>query len=120
VQYARRVGMREDRIARNEALYRELNERIRQVEEHLSARGVADQPELGEYFCECGFDACMEKIHLTAEEYETVRSRPTRFAILPAHLIPDAERVLEQNSRYAMIEKLGEERELVVELDPRT
>jgi hypothetical protein len=114
------VGLREDRVARNEALYRELNERIREIEEDLSARGVADEPELGEYFCECGFDACMEKIRVTPQEYEAVRSSPVQFAIKPEHLVPDVERVLQQNSRFALIEKLEPERELVAELDPRS
>jgi hypothetical protein len=114
------MGLREDRIARNEALYRELNERVRKVEEDLSARGITDQPELGEYFCECGFDVCMEKLRLTTHEYEKVRSSPVRFVIVPEHLLPEVERVLEQNERFAMIEKLEPERELVVELDPRT
>jgi hypothetical protein len=111
--------VREDRIVRNEALYRELNERVSEVEEDLSARGVVEAAEVGEYFCECGLNDCMEKIRLTRTEYEAVRASPFRFAIQPEHLIADVERVVSQNERFTVIEKLEGERELVLENDPR-
>ncbi len=114
------MDRREQRIARNEALYREVNERIRQVEESLTARGIAEPPGPGEYFCECGLEDCMEKILLTPEEYEAVRATPIRFAITPEHLIADVEKVVEQNDRFTVVEKHEGERELVVERDPRS
>ena len=112
--------MREDRIVRNEALYRELNERVNEVEEDLSARGVVEAEEVGEYFCECGLDDCTEKIRMTREEYEAVRASPIRFAIKPEHLVADVERVISQNERFAVIEKRVGDRELVLERDPRS
>ena len=111
--------MREDRIVRNEALYRELNERINEIGEDLSTRGVVEPVEVDEYFCECGLDNCLEKIRLTQAEYEGVRASPIRFAIKPEHLIADVERIVEQNDRFAVIEKLVGERELVLDRDPR-
>jgi hypothetical protein len=111
--------VREDRIVRNEALYRELNERVRQVEEDLDAHGVVEPPTFGEYFCECGLENCFEKILLTSDEYEAVRASALRFAIVPEHLVPDVERVVAQNARFMTIEKLEGERELVLEHDPR-
>jgi thermostable 8-oxoguanine DNA glycosylase len=112
--------VREDRIARNEVLYRELNERVNALAEDLSARGVIEpEEEVGEYFCECGRDDCTEKIRMTRAEYEAVRASPLRFAIKPEHLIAEVERVVSQNERFAVIEKLVGERELVLENNAR-
>ena len=56
--------MREDRIIRNEALYRELNERVREIEDDMSMRGLVEAHPYSEYFCECGLEGCMDKIKL--------------------------------------------------------
>jgi hypothetical protein len=112
--------VREDRIARNEVLYRELNERVHVVEEELSAEGVVEQEQLGEYFCECGLDDCTEKILMTQTEYETLRSSPFRFAVVPEHLVADVERVVDQNERFTTVEKLERERVIALEHDPRS
>jgi hypothetical protein len=111
--------VREDRIIRNEALFRELNERVREIEETLEARGVAEPTDYGEYFCECGMERCIEKIRLTHEEYERVRSSPLQFAIVPGHEIVAVERVVQTTDRFAMVEKFEGERELVLS-DPRS
>lgn len=110
--------MREDRIIRNEALFRELNERVREIEETLTANGVAEPTDFGECFCECGLDDCTAKIRLTTQEYERVRSNPLHFAIVPGHEIAGVERVIATNDRFFTVEKLRGERELVLS-DPR-
>ena len=111
--------MREDRIIRNEALYRELNERVREMEEDMSLRGLVEPEPYSEYFCECGLEDCMDKIRLSREEYEEARSDSKRFVILPDHLIADVERVVHRvDDRYAIVEKLEGERELALS-DPR-
>src|SRR3712207_8456536 len=89
---------REERITRNEVLHREVNERIREVERSLTARGVVEARELDEYFCECGLDQCVEKIHMTNAEYEEDRSSAIRFAVLADHVVPDVERSEEHTS----------------------
>ena len=111
--------MREERIIRNEALYRELNERVREIEDDMLTRGVVEAEQYSEYFCECGLETCMDKIRLTPEEYEQARSDSRRFVILPDHLIADVERVVHRDDgRYAIVEKLKGERELALS-DPR-
>ncbi len=111
--------MREERIIRNEALYRDLNERVREIEEDMSMRGLVEPEPYGEYFCECGLDDCMEKIRLSRQEYEQARADSRRFVILPDHLIADVERVVHrEDDRYAIVEKLEGERELTLS-DPR-
>ena len=114
------MGIREERIARNEVLHREVNERMRQIEAGLSSRGVVEPRELDEYFCECGIDDCMEKIHLSADEYEGVRSNPVRFAVLPEHVIGDVERVVADHGRFVSVEKLPHEQTIARQNDPRS
>jgi ABC-type sugar transport system ATPase subunit len=111
--------VREDRIVRNEALHRELNERVNTLAEDLNTRGVVESEEVGEYFCECGLDDCMEKIAMNRAEYEAVRASPIRFAVKPEHLMANVERLVSQNDRFAVVEKLVGEREPVLEHNPR-
>ena len=114
------MSSREDRIARNEVLHREVNERMRQIEAGLSARGVVEPRELDEYFCECGIEDCMEKVHLSEEEYEDVRASPIRFAVLREHVIPDVERVVADHDRFVAVEKLAGEQAIARHTDPRS
>jgi len=110
--------MRQERVIRNEALFRELNERVREIEETLTARGVVDPVEFSEYFCECGLEDCIEKIRLTDDEYERVRANPLHFAIRPGHQVAEVENVISRTERFAVVEKFEGKRELVL-ADPR-
>ena len=105
------MDARAERIGKNEALFREVNERIKEI---TAYDGDA------EFLCECGDDACTRPIRLTIEEYEQVRANPTHFAIVPGHEVLDVERVVAQNERYAVVEKLhGEASRLASQTDPR-
>jgi hypothetical protein len=84
------VGAREERVARNETLFREVNERIKQVS-------------------------------LTLAEYEAVRSDGTHFAVVTGHILPDVERVIASNRRYAVVAKTDPDAVRIVEAeDPRS
>src|SRR6059058_5280591 len=72
-----------ERIARNEAAYREVNEAIRAGR----ADQAADAPR--PFVCECGRLGCNELVELTLGEYEAVRANPRRFLMLPGHEIPE-------------------------------
>ena len=55
------VGEREKRLARNEALYRDVNERVSEVAEQFET-----EPEMPiGFICECGAADCTEPIALT-------------------------------------------------------
>jgi hypothetical protein len=105
------VSSREERIGKNEALFREVNERIREITTH-----DAD----AEFLCECGDQGCVQAIRMTIGEYEGLRADPTHFAIVPGHEIPDVEQVIIANERFAVVEKLvGEATKVAIETDPR-
>jgi hypothetical protein len=108
------VGAREERVARNETLFREVNERIKQVNVTLATAEATD------FLCECGDESCTLPISLTLAEYEAVRAEATHFAVVPGHVVPDIERVVAQNDRYLVVEKTDPDAARIVEAeDPR-
>jgi hypothetical protein len=106
---------RDERRARNEALFREVNERI----EELSSDESEQEASL-EVVCECGRNDCTELLEVTRAQYEAVRSDPRRFLVLPGHEHTDTARVVERNSGFSVIEKLERAAEIAVEHDPRS
>ena len=104
---------RQERVARNEAMFREANERTKAWEErHLES-------EVEFYFCECADPDCREKVQLREADYERIRSDSRRFVILPGHELPDLETVIERNEGWAIVEKAPEVTPTVEALDPR-
>jgi hypothetical protein len=101
-------------MARNEALFREVNERIEDVQAGFSAEERVD------FLCECGSDDCTQPISLTLAEYEQIRQNPEHFVVVPGHDVVDVERVVEQTDHYAVVEKLpGAPAKIALERDPR-
>jgi hypothetical protein len=103
----------ERRVARNEAVFREINEREKEINNN----------ELWLTFvCECANETCEEQIELTPEEYERVRQTPTQFLVKPGadHLVTGVERVVEKHQRYWVVEKEGEAATTTAQLDPRS
>jgi hypothetical protein len=112
------VGAREERLGANEALFREVNERVAEVAGHF-VEADADQSRF-DFSCECGSRDCVEQIALSLSEYETVRAVATRFVVIPGHELPDIERVVERHPRHLVVEKLDPDAEEVArETDPR-
>ena len=107
---------RERRIGLNEAVFREVNERIRAVGKTFAV--VDEQLDL---ICECGMADCAERIQIPAAEYEQLRAKPTHFAIVPGHEIDDVETLVERCKGYDVVEKkAGAAAELARDTDPRS
>jgi hypothetical protein len=106
---------RAERAARNEALFREVNERL----DELAATFQAVS-EKAIFVCECADGTCIEKIEMSLDEYEAVRSRPEQFAVLPAHVYPDVERIEQETKRYVVVAKIGEAAAIAEAADPRS
>jgi hypothetical protein len=83
----------------NEALFREVNERIDQLQTDLGS------PETFEIVCECGESSCTERFAITSGNYRTLREDVHRFAVVPGHERPDIERTVEQRESYFVVEK---------------
>jgi hypothetical protein len=102
--------------ARNQSLFREVNEQIERVSR---TSGLT----FHEFSCECADESCTESIPLTIQEYEHIRRIPTHFAVKPGHVYSDLERVVEtdgEGTRFVVVEKFGQAGLTAVELDPRS
>ena len=80
----------QERLARNEAFFRQVNERINDVADGFQGEDGYD------FFCECADPQCTARITLTAADYEWVRAKPTRFVLARGHTAPEIEQVVEQ------------------------
>jgi hypothetical protein len=107
---------RQERAARNQNLFREVNERVEEVAQRFD-------PTFTSFACECADTKCMEQVSLTFEEYERVRRSPNHFIVKAGHVLPDVERVVghagADGTRYEVVEKFGKSGEIARELDPR-
>ena len=103
-----------DRVARNEATSREINEGLERAHE-----GAPSDRYL-RMVCECGRATCDRVIAITTPEYERVRSDPRWFAVLREHVVPDAEVVVEEQERFVVVVKReGTPAEIAERRDPR-
>ena len=87
---------REERLAANEARFREINEGAQPQRE---SRGE------GRFVCECADRSCMVWIEVPAEAYAEVRRHPRHFIVAAGHEIPDVETVIERAEGYLVVEK---------------
>jgi hypothetical protein len=102
----------EKRLAMNEALFRDVNERIREISDSF---GQPD--ETYDFLCECSDPECRERVVLTRAEYEDVRSEPTRFVVAKGHAMPEIESVVEQAHDHVIVEKEGVAADVAIHLD---
>jgi hypothetical protein len=105
---------RAEKAARNQGLFREVNERLREMAEAFSElTGAAS------FTCECADITCVEQMSLSLDEYEAVRAHANHFVVLPGHVYADVERVVSENGGFVIVEKLGEAAAIAVSHDPR-
>jgi hypothetical protein len=103
------------RIGLNEAVFREVNERIEDLaDEYQLENGPLN------IVCECGDPKCVQQIQLTRSDYERVRSDPTHFAVFPGHEVADVEDVVEKGKGYDVVRKKeGSPARIAEKTDPR-
>jgi hypothetical protein len=108
------VNHHEQRIARTESLFRDVNERIAESAGRFFS-------ETAEFVCECSDQECTDRVVATLREYEDVRAHPARFLLRPGHEDTRVERVIQHRGRrHAVVEKFNAAvAELVRRLDPR-
>ncbi len=91
---------RAEKIGRNEALFRQVNEQVADLNDTFGS--VADVVSV---VCECGDQDCIEQIPLRREEYDRLRDDSTHFLVIPGHDVPDVEHVIERSDRYWVVQK---------------
>src|SRR3954447_3090132 len=105
---------RAERQGRNESLFREVNERIAELNQTFQVEGRS------EFLCECAQEECMEPVSISLDEYEEVRRSPVRFFLMPGHEDKSVERVVSRTDRYVIVEKVGEAADEAGDLGPRS
>jgi hypothetical protein len=93
---------RECRAARNELVFRAVNEQILL----LTERFRADLSDL-DLVCECRDTSCTGTIRVSVEEFERAKESTANFVLLSGHEDPQIEEVVERNSRYVVVRKRG-------------
>jgi hypothetical protein len=109
------MGFRETRLGLNEAIFREVNERL---------GGLAERFQVGEVepldlVCECRKATCVERIQISRSEYEAVRAQATHFVFYPGHVEPEIEYVVSSHSGYDVVAKEGSAAEVARGLSRR-
>lgn len=105
----------EDKVkrARTEALFRDVNERIAESAQRFDADET-------QFVCECSDANCTHRLEASLDEYEEVRADGTTFMLAPGHAHHDIERVVGDNGRFHIVEKIqATVRMTVKRLDPR-
>lgn len=93
------------RIAENQSVFREANERIEVGAEGAAIFGAVP------FICECPRRACTEIVRLTLDQYEDVRAVSVRFFTIRGHqdiaTEAGAARVVEEREGYVVVDKVG-------------
>lgn len=107
---------RKRRVGHNEALFRQVNERIEDLNEAFG--GIT-----GEFVivCECGRLDCAEQIGVSRTVYEQTRQNPSRFIVRLGHEEAGVEHVVDGDGDYVIVEKdVPEARRQAERTDPRS
>jgi hypothetical protein len=105
------VDERDERIAKNEAVFRAANREL----EHAEREAGVGTDQLIEVLCECGQKGCSGLIALTVADYDGVHSQDDRFVVLRGHESAEIERVVEEREGYLVVDKFGEAEAIVEE-----
>jgi hypothetical protein len=107
--------LREKRLGLNEAVFREVNERI----EGLSKLFRWAKREPLDLVCECKNATCAKRIEMSRADYEALRAEDTHFALYPGHSDAEIERVVSSRKGYEVVAKVGPAADVARGLSPR-
>jgi len=100
-------------MARTESAFREVNEAIADT----AARFDAEETD---FICECADPECADRVTVDLEDYEELRSEPTRFLLAPGHHEPAVEQIVERTGEFDVVDKVASEAARVARaLNPR-
>jgi len=109
------MDAREERLVRNEVLFRELNETIESI---AHKQGADDH--VFEFVCECSNVDCTLSLPLTLEVYEDTRGAPDLFLVAPGHDLPEIEDVVGEGEGFQVVRKRGAAARIAERTDPRS
>ncbi len=89
-----------DLNARTQNFFREVNERIANVNAGMS-RPDEDSGRLIEVLCECGRQSCATLLRIREDDYELLRSNPIGFVVCVGHESAPVEEVVQRATAYS-------------------
>jgi recombinational DNA repair protein RecR len=108
------MSERERKLGLNEAMFRQVNERLEELN-----RTFADFTEQLQVVCECADIGCADLLDVPPADYERVRAEATFFIVAPGHEVVDVEDVVETHERYHVVQKrAGEPARVARATDP--
>jgi hypothetical protein len=105
------MSAREERLAANEAFFRQLNERLEELTPAAASALIV--------VCECADEDCAQRLTLRHEEYEAIRADSILFVVARGHADPTIETVVHRTDRFEVVRKRGEAAEVAERADPR-
>jgi hypothetical protein len=95
------VDERQQRVGRNEALFRAVNENLEGLNETFAV--ITDEFEI---VCECGYADCHQQLTIPKDDYTRIREDPTLFVLVPGHEDVTSEAVVEEDhDTYVVVRK---------------
>ena len=94
------MNERKRRIGENEAIFRSVNEQVRELTETL-ATATGTMKVVGE----CGARSCTDQFEITTDAYAQVRADSTLFVVKPGHDLPETETVVDKNDIFWTVPK---------------
>jgi SRSO17 transposase len=108
-----------DLDARTQNFFREVNERIANVNAGMS-RPDEDSGRLIEVLCECGRQSCATLLRIREDDYELLRSNPIGFVLSVGHESAPVEEVVQRTKDYVIVENKGRAAVIARDGDPRS
>ena len=94
------MSEQEKRLGLNEAMFREINER-------LEAQLPTDRNNHLSIICECADPDCTARIEISPDEYQAGSAKPRQFILVPGHELVEIEEVVSRTDRYELVRKHG-------------
>jgi hypothetical protein len=107
------AGLSAERIGRNDAIFRQANERIKESVD------TQQNDEPTPFICECADPACQEVVFIALSEYATIREGPRLFWNVPGHQASSQgwAQVIETHDSYVVVKKIGPAGEVAEQLE---
>jgi hypothetical protein len=102
-----------ERAARNEEVFRDVNQRIEEGAEQHAVSGALP------FHCECARACCLETIQIPPARYAEIVRERYNFVVIPGHEEPQIERTVKAEPDFLVVEKIGEAREQIAHDHPQ-
>jgi hypothetical protein len=96
-----------ERAARNEEVFRGVNEQIEDGAKQHAVSGPLP------FHCECGSASCLDTIEIPPTRYAAIVRERYHFVVIPGHEEPQIEQIVETGPEFLVVEKIGEAREQI-------